>query len=360
MRIITTAGGGDCGYRFQKGKQYIVYATEDRDGQLRTSICTRTRPLDRAAEDVAYARAAFQRKEPLGQISGTLFRRTIDLVRDSRRDRPASGMAVTLMAESQGFEVVTDEKGQFLVHGLPAGRYRASVEVADSEYFIAEPAVVELADPRACATSSAYILPDGHVSGRVLDAARQPITGLTIELGVHFRIDGAFGQGQIRAVTGPDGTFELARVPQGEYVVGINFSRDSEGKLLRPRVFYAGKESTGAAARVKVGLGERVRLQDLVLPPSLRYVSVTGVVLAADGGPVQGARVFLKGERYVEAEPVLTDAQGRFTIAALEGVEYMVFAERPSNGRVESSDGVRVAVASSGPSPLTLTLRRRY
>jgi len=40
-----------CGYRFEIGESYIVYASVD-DGTLRTSICTRTKPLLYAEEDL--------------------------------------------------------------------------------------------------------------------------------------------------------------------------------------------------------------------------------------------------------------------------------------------------------------------
>jgi hypothetical protein len=201
----------------------------------------------------------------------------------------------------------------------------------------------------------------------MVDSSSRPIPGLTVELAVHFRIDGPHAQGQIRAVTDHDGHFELTRVPPGEYVVGINLARDREGRLLQPRVFYPGRESVGAAARVKIAAGERKVLADFVLPPSLKHVLVTGVVLEPDGGPAAGARVFLKSadeNGYVLGEPVISDSSGRFTASALAGREYAVFAERPisdsGNGRVESSDAVKVSLADTSPAPLTLALRRRY
>jgi hypothetical protein len=54
-------GGGDCGYAFQSGVDYIVYAYKNSEGHLETGICSRTRPLTQAAaEDLAYLRAVSQ------------------------------------------------------------------------------------------------------------------------------------------------------------------------------------------------------------------------------------------------------------------------------------------------------------
>ena len=57
IEILTGMGGGDCGYSFQSGVDYIVYAYKNSEGRLETGICSRTRPLTQAAEDVAYLRA---------------------------------------------------------------------------------------------------------------------------------------------------------------------------------------------------------------------------------------------------------------------------------------------------------------
>src|SRR5262245_1837235 len=53
---VTTAGSGPaCGYTFKVGEQYLVYAYRPKDGSgLAVSVCSRTRPLANAAEDLAF------------------------------------------------------------------------------------------------------------------------------------------------------------------------------------------------------------------------------------------------------------------------------------------------------------------
>lgn len=53
IELTTGAGGGDCGFDFMVGESYMVYAFATADGSLVTSICSRTRHLRDAAEDVA-------------------------------------------------------------------------------------------------------------------------------------------------------------------------------------------------------------------------------------------------------------------------------------------------------------------
>ena len=52
--IQTGWGGGDCGYRFEEGKQYLVYAHQFTDIPFFTGICSRTTALASATEDLNY------------------------------------------------------------------------------------------------------------------------------------------------------------------------------------------------------------------------------------------------------------------------------------------------------------------
>ena len=49
--VISPSDG--CGYSFTRGEYYVVYAYRSKDGQLRTSMCTRTVTLRKAGEDLA-------------------------------------------------------------------------------------------------------------------------------------------------------------------------------------------------------------------------------------------------------------------------------------------------------------------
>lgn len=52
VTITTGLGDSDCGYAFQEGQAYLIYADKQR-GKLSTNICTRTRPTAEAGEDLA-------------------------------------------------------------------------------------------------------------------------------------------------------------------------------------------------------------------------------------------------------------------------------------------------------------------
>src|SRR5688500_11946069 len=52
VRLVTGRGGGDCGYRFEVGESYLVYAYGPRASELSTNICQRTAKLSEAAKDL--------------------------------------------------------------------------------------------------------------------------------------------------------------------------------------------------------------------------------------------------------------------------------------------------------------------
>lgn len=59
MTVYTGAGGGDCGYNFQQGADYLVYASQSQSDEFlpanafATGICSRTRPIAQAGDDLA-------------------------------------------------------------------------------------------------------------------------------------------------------------------------------------------------------------------------------------------------------------------------------------------------------------------
>ena len=52
VTVFTGQGGGDCGYKFEVGQRYLVYAYTYNDTELGTNICQRTAGLLEAAADL--------------------------------------------------------------------------------------------------------------------------------------------------------------------------------------------------------------------------------------------------------------------------------------------------------------------
>jgi hypothetical protein len=52
--VVTGQGGGDCGYRFEVGGKYLVYAYGPNETSLGTNICQRTAALSEARADIKH------------------------------------------------------------------------------------------------------------------------------------------------------------------------------------------------------------------------------------------------------------------------------------------------------------------
>ena len=52
VRVFTSSHSAACGYGFRKGRTYLVYAYGDAKGGLSTGICSRTKRLKDAREDL--------------------------------------------------------------------------------------------------------------------------------------------------------------------------------------------------------------------------------------------------------------------------------------------------------------------
>jgi len=52
-QVITATNSAACGFEFQADERYLVYAYQDENGELNTNICTRTRLLEYAEDDIA-------------------------------------------------------------------------------------------------------------------------------------------------------------------------------------------------------------------------------------------------------------------------------------------------------------------
>lgn len=365
--VLTGSGGGDCGYPFKEGQEYLVYGRRSEEsGELTTGICSRTRPAAQAAADVEYARAAVAGRAPSGRIVGHVLLETRDMSGARRtRPRPLPGMTVVLTQDGSSIRAQTDAQGRYLVEGPSPGVYRIDAELPDTYYALQSGRTVDIDDSHACAEADLTVLLNGRVAGRVVDPAGRGVAGLTVELADPGGVDEPNAT-RARALTGSDGTFELTRIPSGRYVAGINTQRDRDGGLPQPRVFFPGVENAADARVVAVANGGRVQLEDFVLPPELQPVRLEGTVFAPDGSPAPGARVFVKNDAetsYILSEPAMADASGRFVLAAFAGVPCRVFAERTGGSAraswIESSDPITITPAREMV-PVRIQLRRRY
>ena len=128
---------GDCGYDFQSGETYLVYANNDEGSanSRSTDICTRTRRLSEAGEDLTYL---FFYKDRPGSVrlegfatTDELYRLSFDRLHDPQTTKsPVPGVVIELQSAHLTRFTETDRNGRFVFDGLPDGDYKLSAYAA--------------------------------------------------------------------------------------------------------------------------------------------------------------------------------------------------------------------------------------
>jgi hypothetical protein len=330
-QVSLVADGSNCDYPFRMGETYVVYAYRAADGQLSTSICARTRPVAEATEDLTYLRSltTMDPGSP-ARVDGRvqLYEWPIP---PGGQWKPVPRVAVTATGVGRTFSARTNDSGEFQLTGLTLGSYDLIARAPDG--YEAVKRTVQIHDPRGCGTTALFIRHDGRVTGRVVDGRGGGVGGLPLDLVRSGELDTPGGSPtRVQTWTRSDGTFELRLVDPGEYLLGFNSIRPyNNGRLTFPRVLHPGVLEPTAATRVKVTAGERVRLENFVVPESIKLVTVPGIVVDEAGRPLRGAIVALRdrtegpnviGPRFV------TGDDGRFAFSLVDGGRYDVHVTR--------------------------------
>jgi len=334
VTVETGYGGGDCGYPFEIGQSYLVYAHRTPEGHLTTSICSRTRPAREATEDLAYLRSLAD------IVPGAPARLTGHVVLNEYPVRPGSQLKtvarIGVVARGGGrtFSASTDERGEFALTGLPLGTYDVVASAPDG--YEGSSRTVTINDPRGCGTTDLFIRHDGRVSGRVVDSRGAGVPGLALDLVLPTEVDLLdYRRKHVEVRTAEDGTFEMRLVQPDTYFLTVTFAHGENSQLASTHVLYPGVIEPSGAQRVGVSEGERVVLQNFVIPEAIKLVTVTGVVVDEAGQPVRGARLTPRAETLVprpDTNPFIlgpaftTGADGRFAFSFVENGKYDIHA----------------------------------
>src|SRR5215475_3464587 len=176
--IFTNDSSAACGYGFNNGGVYIVYATEypKGSGKLHTSICSRTQKYSESSPDIAYAKS-LARATPGAVIFGTVIHVSEGGDRDS--GVPLANVRVIVTGKDKQVEAMTDGEGRYKTPSLPADEY--TVRAEPPQGMSEQERKVRVVD-RGCAEASFRPRWDGRLSGIVFDAEGRPATGVGVYL----------------------------------------------------------------------------------------------------------------------------------------------------------------------------------
>ncbi|HQR29743.1 MAG TPA: sigma-70 family RNA polymerase sigma factor, partial [Anaeromyxobacteraceae bacterium] len=230
--------------------------------------------------------------------------------------RPASGAEVSFIGGSELVTVTAGPRGGYSAEVVPASYRVVAVRGRETGAF---PSLVSVT-AGGTATADVQLGQGAVVAGRAMDGAGAPVAGAQAVL----TAGGAYGE-LGRALSGPDGRFEIGPLPGGECDLDV----------------VADGHSPASRSGLVVLPGQRFEI-DVRLDG---VGSVEGVVCDQDGAPIPGARV-TGGKMWggamgsVPAEAV-AGADGRYLLPALEVGVASIRARRPG---VRTGDGRPVTI----------------
>ena len=271
--IFSGGDDGDCGYRFQKGAQYVVFTQQENDGQLYATICNGTRPASEGRAVMPQLRAMRDGKT-FASVFGVLHRADPpflgppDPPADASADDPPGvsadaddylpHVAIKLRSGDDRFQTSTDAHGVYSIYDVHAGEYSFSANLPPQMQLSQKSTPGELPPftiPNgACYEYDVEALPTGHIQGSVLDPDGKPLPIASVEL---FRA-GHYDDSRpgLWGFQGAKGVFDFDHVGPGEYVLVFNRTDKRDPNSPFPRAFYPGVGEIAAAKPIVLKDGQ--------------------------------------------------------------------------------------------------------
>jgi hypothetical protein len=353
--ISTDERGSGCGYPFEVGESYLVYAFRQADG-LHTSICTRTGIVADKLDDLEILREA-----ALGAVRPRLFGTVVFLqsaMNGTLIPFVAGALPEIKVVASKGTErhaTTTDSTGTFRFVGLEPGRYAVRADVALPLKPAFDPE--EITELDACSTEALLSLTTVSLTGTVRrhDGSPGPRDlKVTVMNAQHVS-----PQQSAITFTTEGGHWSIEGLPADRYLVSLKAFEAPSASNPYPTVWYPGVSDVAKAQEIAF-LDGRTRQLNLTLPPPLGLRAIRGVVLDGAGHVAAGARVSLFDREFPgrEVGSVTTDAEGRFSVGAVVGRQVSASAVSLVSGTLMTSDAVSVP-NSTGEETITLVLWQR-
>jgi len=247
--VLTEQGTEACGYPFEVGHEYLVFANENQ-GNVTVTTCSATQPAKMAIARIEQLRA-LRDGIPLPALYGFVGTHPLRWDQEGwEQVQPMPGLTVTARSDNAEYRIQTVDDGLYGFRGLPAGRYQLSVAAPPGRRaFWGGSAEHVGASPGVPCAMNFEVFWDGSIGGTVLGLDGQPATGVITAqyTGPETLPAGPFGD-QVK-----DGRFEILRLPPGRY--RLMFLPTVAGRFAGPAVYYPGTHAQSAAVLIEVGEG---------------------------------------------------------------------------------------------------------
>jgi hypothetical protein len=281
--VFSGGDDGDCGYRFKKGEQYIVFTQQEVEGKLFATLCNGTRPASEGLALLPQLRA-MRNGQQVASVFGVLRRADPPfLAPPDDPDDPLPNVSLKLRSRDDRFSTSTGPDGIYTFYHVHAGEYRFTANLPVRMVLTQKTLTGGLPPFKipdgACYEYNVDALPTGHIRGSVLGPDGKPLKLASVEL---YRagqyVDTRPG---LWGFQGSKGYFDFDHIGPGEYVVVYNRTGRRDPNSPFPRSFYPGETDASSA-------------QPIVLKDGQQLLKVN--IKLSDGYPTRPLRVRVKWE----------------------------------------------------------------
>jgi hypothetical protein len=368
--VFSGGDDGDCGYRFKKGEQYIVFTQQEVDGKLFATVCNGTRLASDGRALLPQLRA-MRNGQQVASVFGVLRRADPPfLAPPDDPDDPLPGISLKLRSRDDRFSTSTGPDGVYTFYHVHAGEYLFTANLPVRMVLTQKTLTGGLPPFKipngACYEYDVDALPTGHIRGSVLGPDGKPLTLASVEL---YRA-GQYADTRpgLWGFQGSKGYFDFDHIGPGRYVIVYNRMNREDPNSPFPRTFYPGSTDPGGAEPIALKDGQQllkanIKLHDgLATRPLLVHVkwehgeppgNLTVMAKADDGTANPAARKTPGGAFEF---PLL--ASGHYTVSAWEDLNpQRAAAGRGANCTIPARiDAPSVSVDASDPSIKEITL----
>ena len=331
VTVRTAQDEGACGYAFEVGESYLVYASPVAGGYA-TGLCSRTRRLADARDDLILLRHA-AKGQTISRVFGRVVRHEMQLdgeFPDTKAVGPEIGVPVVAKQGDLSVETTTDNDGRFVFEDLPPGQYQIEPRWPRGMKSMFPPKLVTV---KRCGAGDIHFwaVTDAPLRGIVRGPDGAPEGKSLIVTAISFDPNDPAGaraaDRSTFAFTDANGEYAFDGLPAGRYLVGVNPFDPPLPQSPYPAIYHPGVSDMARAVPVVVSAGQQIRI-DLRLPPRLPSRRISGVVVDEQGLPVAGASLTLFDSEFPPHPRwtlhATTDNAGRFEIEAMGGRSYVL------------------------------------
>ncbi|MCU1283712.1 MAG: hypothetical protein JWO13_62 [Acidobacteriales bacterium] len=272
-KVVILSGQYPCDMAMAKDEEYIVAGRRMRYGIIDVALCSGTKPLKMGELDLRTLDGSNCRA-PGGTLIGKLYK---DSPTGWAERLPYVAETLTLRDPSgRLIHVKTDKEGIFELRHSSAGEYFIDPKLSGNKYV--KRASLKLREGE-CLDSSMEVYPyviSGTVSGLKPPGDWPP----SVELIPLSKT----GQKALRVLAEPSGKFFFEKVPEGEYLLGVNLTSPPSPHAAYPPTYYPGTTLPKKAKVVTIRKDPIAGSLDFAVT-RLRLERVPLTVAFADGTP---------------------------------------------------------------------------